>query len=192
VASDGAPYSTEQPAGTGTSAHQVTATRLRNSDNRARGVAKRATDDGPERDTGEAAVMSGAHEEGERMRGLLAQDPYRAAADHPVVHCHLRVSGPAARHRRRQEHAALPQSRVFVQHAEDRPVPYVQHPQLGSVQGRLLEGVVEDGLGMAAAVDTDVHSDDEVRRLPADVSAIAYDDHGASGVRYDRQRDGAR
>lgn len=54
------------------------------------------------------------------MRGRLGQHLHRMAADHLVVQFHIRMRGPAAGHRLRQQPAALLQGCLLVQNAGER------------------------------------------------------------------------
>ncbi|GGO41812.1 hypothetical protein GCM10012286_22180 [Streptomyces lasiicapitis] len=116
------------------------------------------------------------------MRGLLSQYLCRVAADHPVVYVHGRVKGLSHRHCLRQALAAFTQGRSLVRDAEERGAPYVQHPQRRTAPGGFLEGEVDGGRGMVAAVPTHIHAHDE-ERLSTDGFVIAHDHHRAGGVR---------
>ncbi|ARX88643.1 hypothetical protein SMD44_08130 [Streptomyces alboflavus] len=118
------------------------------------------------------------------MRGLLGQYLHRAAADDPVVDVHGWVKGLPHRHRLRQELAAFIQGRSLVQDAEKRGAPHVQHLQRRTAPGGFVEGEVDGGRGVVAAVPADVHTYDE-EGLPTDEPVIAHDHHRTVRVRED-------
>lgn len=103
-----------------------------------------------------------------------------------MVQFHLRVGGGSPGHRLRQQSAALPDGGVLVQDSQARRVPHVEGPQDRVAQGGLVEGDVDGGGGMRAAVD----SDHKVRRLPGAVLRLRYDHHGAGRMGDERQGDG--
>ena len=94
------------------------------------------------------------------------------------------VKGLPHRHRLRQESAAFIQGRSLVQDAEKRGAPHVQHLQRRTAPGGFVEGEVDGGRGVVAAVPADVHTYDE-EGLPTDEPVIAHDHHRTVRVRED-------